>query len=470
MSKAGFAAWRARARTLLAAGVPPHAAQWEQAGGLFSDDAGTDCAAHDAGSGGAARIPQSMLALLQQAACFRCADRWAFLYQVLWRWHAGEREVLSAADPDGARLHAMAKAVKSEAHRMHAFLRFRERPEDAGAPRFTAWFEPEHDVLEDAAGHFAQRMGRASWLIVTPEGCAMSDGERLSYGPPLPRAAGEVRDAGEELWLAYYRSTFNPARLNREAMTMHMPLRYWKNLPEGRLIPEMLSAAASGAQRVAQAQAVGARGGKPVAVSAQQAQPARTPLHTLDQCRRCGLWREATQAVPGCGPRTASLMLVGEQPGDQEDLAGQPFIGPAGQLLNQALQQCGISRDTVYLTNAVKHFKWEARGKRRLHRTPAQAEVTACRGWLEQELADVAPRVVLALGATALKSVLGDPGASLNDLRQQPVQPVQLEGRWLVATWHPAYALRLPDRQAQAAAYDDIVRALQTAQQLALTT
>lgn len=455
----GFPAWRDRARLLLAAGIAPQDAQWARAGDLFG---GGDPPAAEAAP--ALRISARLLAMLEQAARYRCDDRWPFLYRVLWRWQQGEHEVMSAADEDGARLHAMVKTVRREAHKMHAFLRFRERPEHAGAPRFIAWFEPEHDVLEDAAGHFAQRMGKNTWLIATPQGCAMWDGSALAYRPPLPRDTCEARDGGEALWLAYYRSTFNPARVNREAMTMHMPVRYWKNLPEAPLIPAMLSEAASGASRLAQAGAVGARGGKAIALTAEQAMPARAAPHTLDACRRCELWRDATQAVPGCGPAQAALMLVGEQPGDQEDLAGRPFIGPAGRLLDDAFGRAGIVREEVYLTNAVKHFKWEARGKRRLHRTPAQQEAAACRPWLEQELSQVQPRVVVALGATALNALLGRGAGRLNDLLGTPVQ---CGGRLVIATWHPSYVLRLAEREAQAAAFDDIVRVLRMAHTLA---
>ncbi|WP_028102111.1 UdgX family uracil-DNA binding protein [Pseudoduganella violaceinigra] len=178
---------------------------------------------------------------------------------------------------------------------------------------------------------------------------------------------------------------------------------------------------------------------------------------TLDECRRCDLWRNATQPVGGQGARHVKLMLVGEQPGDQEDLAGKPFVGPAGALLDDALEAAGIDRREVYVTNAVKHFKWELRGKRRMHKTPAQKEVAACHYWLEAELESVAPVVVVALGATALKSVLQNSSAALKDYMDQPVER---NGRWIVATYHPAYALRLPDSEARAAARQAIVDAL----------
>ncbi|MEA3089820.1 MAG: uracil-DNA glycosylase [Caballeronia sp.] len=155
----------------------------------------------------------------------------------------------------------------------------------------------------------------------------------------------------------------------------------------------------------------------------------------LDQCRRCLLWEAATQAVPGAGPRHAPLMLVGEQPGDQEDLQGKPFVGPAGALLDRALDEAGVDRSRVYVTNAVKHFKWEPRGKRRMHKTPAQREVDACHYWIERELAEHDPKVVVALGATALKSVLQKPAVKL---QASMGDAIEHDGRMVIATFHPS--------------------------------
>jgi DNA polymerase len=153
-------------------------------------------------------------------------------------------------------------------------------------------------------------------------------------------------------------------------------------------------------------------------------------------------------------------MLVGEQPGDQEDLQGLPFVGPAGAVLDRALAEAGVARDSVYLTNAVKHFKWELRGKRRLHKTPAQREVSACHVWLEQELEKVGPEVVVALGATALKSVLQDGSATMSAVIDAPFQH---EGRWVVAVYHPSFVLRARDEESRRQAYDVIVAGLRQA-------
>ena len=164
---------------------------------------------------------------------------------------------------------------------------------------------------------------------------------------------------------------------------------------------------------------------------------------SVQDCRRCGLCRMATAAVPGEGPADAALMIVGEQPGDREDLAGRPFVGPAGSVLDDALCEAGIDRDTVYLTNAVKHFKHTLRGRRRIHQRPNADEIEACRWWLDREREILAPPVIVALGATAARAVLGRP-VKIADARGRPIV---LENRTTaVVTVHPAYLLRLPDR------------------------
>lgn len=454
-----FDEWRAAARELIARGVPPADVAWQSQAGdgdLFSStpDA-TDTSAPPL------RLPRPLVELLESAACFNVHDRWAFLYQVLWRWQQGQHDVMSPADTDGARLHAMAKAVRREEHDMHAYVRFRERSEAEGAPRFVAWFEPVHEVLPQVARHFARRMGSTSWMIATPTASMLWDGQTLHAGPALLRGAAEIDDAGEALWLTYYRSIFNPARVNADLLHSHIPSRFWKNLPEGAIVPAMLSGAANGERRTGQTATVGQRSGAAmIPISAERAQPARDAPTTLDQCRRCELWQHATQAVPGVGPQTARIMLVGEQPGDQEDLAGLPFVGPAGALLEQALREAGMARDSLYLTNAVKHFKWEPRGKRRLHKTPAQREILACHGWLEEEIERVQPQVIVALGSTALKSIMQDGAASMTPLLGTPAQH---DGRWVVSVYHPAYVLRAPDEASRRQAYRVIVEGLRQA-------
>jgi DNA polymerase len=181
----------------------------------------------------------------------------------------------------------------------------------------------------------------------------------------------------------------------------------------------------------------------------------------LDACRRCDLWARATQGVAGRGPGRAVLMLVGEQPGDEEDLAGEPFVGPAGRLLAKALAEAGIDPARVYVTNAVKHFKWEPRGKRRIHKTPAQREVEACHVWLEGEIAKVRPRVLVALGVTALASLL-EHRVSIRAAREQHL--ALPGGARVIATYHPSAALRAPTPELRAQTYATLVADLRAAQ------
>jgi uracil-DNA glycosylase len=163
----------------------------------------------------------------------------------------------------------------------------------------------------------------------------------------------------------------------------------------------------------------------------------------VDECRRCPLYEHATQAVFGEGPSHADIMFVGEQPGDQEDVAGKPFVGPAGKVFDAALQSVGIERSRVYVTNAVKHFKFVQRGKRRMHQRPNASEIQACRFWLDLEEDFVRPKVIVALGATAAQSLLGHT-ATISKLRGQPIER---DGEAsLVVTIHPSYLLRMPDR------------------------
>ena len=176
------------------------------------------------------------------------------------------------------------------------------------------------------------------------------------------------------------------------------------------------------------------------------------------ECRACDLWKTGTQTVFGEGAEGAELMLVGEQPGDKEDLAGRPFVGPAGRILDQALKEAGIDRDGVYITNAVKHFKWERRGKRRLHKRPEAAEIAACRPWLDQEIELVRPRVVVCLGATAAQALLG---RTFKVTKQRGELFAQPEGHVITATVHPSSILRATDpaaRESELAAFTDDLR------------
>jgi DNA polymerase len=460
-----FSGWRRTARQLIEDHIAPSNINWQ------SQNAGNDLfsapfeALIDTRSSNV-KIPKQLAELLTLAACYRSEQRWALLYKVLWRVVNGDPAAMLAGDEDGSELHRWAKAVRREIHHMHAFLRFRQRELAAGAPEYLAWHEPAHDVLALAAPHFSDRMGQTSWLIATPDAAALWDGHTLRIETPCPpdlaALAKQQRDDGEALWLAYYASTFNPARANPKIMAGHMPKRFWKDLPEGPLIPELLSQARIGTQRTAQAKSVGEQPGKRVSALAHDVLPVREQATTLEQCRRCPLWEQATQAVPGEGPATARILLLGEQPGDQEDLLGRPFMGPAGQVLNHAIECAGLKRGELYLTNAVKHFKWKPQGLRRKHVTPTH-EIASCRHWLEQELAEIDPEIVVALGSTAFEALLGYKPDSLTAYIGKAMN---WKGRKLLVTYHPSYVLRLPDAIKRQQAQQKIVEILEQARML----
>jgi DNA polymerase len=184
----------------------------------------------------------------------------------------------------------------------------------------------------------------------------------------------------------------------------------------------------------------------------------------IDACERCDLYRKATQGVGGEGAGGTGIMLVGEQPGDEEDLQGRPFVGPAGKLLRKALDEAGLDASSVFITNAVKHFSFEPRGVRRIHKTPAQRQIDACRAWLEREIARLKPIVIVALGATALNGVMGGK-MKVSEAREAKL--THASGARVLASFHPSAALRIPDKEARAALYQTIVNDLRKAAQLA---
>jgi DNA polymerase len=415
-------------------------------------------------------VPRRFAALLGDAVCHRAPERFALLYRVLWRITHGERELADrAADPAIARLGDYAHNVRRDIHKMHAFVRFRERVVE-GKARYAAWFEPQHYILKRAAPFFVDRFPAMDWLIATPIGTAIWQDGALAYGPAATAPAGGEDAVLDELWLTYYRTTFNPARLRVKAMTAEMPKHYWRNMPETTLIPALVSGAADRvaamartaadepplfAGKIAERRAAG-RAGTAVA---------REPLAALRMqaatCQRCPLHATATQTVFGEGPDHAGLMFVGEQPGDQEDLAGRPFVGPAGEVFDRALAEADIARGSVYVTNAVKHFKFEPRGKRRIHQRPNAGEVTQCRWWLDREIAAVDPRLIVALGATAAQALTGRAVAVMRHRG-----PTRFGGRDGFITVHPSFLLRLPDAKQKAAEYARFIDDLRAVRRL----
>jgi probable DNA metabolism protein len=436
-------AWRNAARDAWRAGIAPDDLVFQVAGdtGDLIATAPNPAPRNDAPS---PLVPRDFLALAEVAIRHRDPERFALLYQTLCRIAAGERGLLDdAADPAISRLRDMAKAVRRDAHKMHAFVRFRE----IEGPRHVAWFEPDHFIEEAEAGFFIRRFAQLRWSIATPRVSLHWDGESLSIGPAGRRDELPPADAGEALWRAYFRAIFNPARLKPAAMRSEMPQKYWKNLPEAQDIPRLMAEAPG---RVRAMVAAGAASPNPNTQRRRQIMPASvTSTDGLAELRARLLaepmpeWASrSTQPVMGDGPLGAALMLVGEQPGDEEDLAGRAFVGPAGRLLNAALEEAEVPRDALFVTNAVKHFKFTMQGKRRLHQTPDAGDITHYRPFLREEVRLVAPRLVLSLGASALRALTGRamPVTKSRDLQLQTEDGVPLR-----ATVHPSYLLRLPD-------------------------
>jgi DNA polymerase len=370
-----------------------------------------------------------------------------------------------ATDPDVIGVAAMAKAVRRDEHKMHAFVRFREIGRERDA-RYVAWFEPEHYIVELAAPFFARRFADMPWSILTPDLCAHWDGAAISLSPAVSKSEAPSWDRLEETWRRYYATIFNPARLKVKAMQTEMPRKYWRNLPEASMIKPLIAGAARTtdamiAKAATEPHKVQRRLEEPMKrKSAAAAGELEALREEAASCRACPLWKDATQTVFGEGPPDAHIMLVAEQPGDKEDLAGKPFVGPAGQMLDRALIEAGIDRKRVYITGAVKHFKFLARGKIRLHQKPSTSEIKACRPWYERERAAINPALIVAMGATATQSVFG----KVTPINKSRGRLMDLDGDTkALITVHPSYLLRLPDADAKAREYEHFVSDLKIA-------
>jgi len=439
-----FDGWRAAVRGLVQVGVDAADVDWHvagEAGGLFG---GTPAPPP---TEAAFTVPRQFVDLARRVVCHRDAERFALLHALLARLRDQPALLADTADPLVHRITALDQAVRRDVHKMRAFVRFREMPAqpDDADEHFAAWFEPDHHIVRLNAPFFMRRFTNMHWSILTPEQCAHWDLEALTYTAGVARSEAPGGDPLETTWTTYYAAIFNPARLKVKAMTSEMPQKYWKNLPEAALISDLIAGAT---QRMTTMIAAG--GGSLSELRAE-----------ASACTRCPLYAPATQTVFGEGPADAALMLVGEQPGDSEDLAGRPFVGPAGQLLDRALRDAGVDRTRAYVTNAVKHFKFELRGKRRIHSKPMTPEIDACRTWLDRERAALRPRVTVALGATAARALTGKT-LTIGKVRGQPM--AHADGGELWITVHPSFLLRIEDAAAAADEYARFIEDLRKVQ------
>lgn len=440
-----FEDWRGRARLFLNAEIAPERTEWSA----------RDPAAFFAGTGPAdrmrhtsANVPRAFLDLAQDAIQHRSDERFALLYRLVWRLTHGERGLLEApVDPLVRRIEAMARAVRDDVEAMKARLRFRTIETGLGEWDI-AWHAPEHHVLESVVPFFAQSRAERRWSIVTPDRSAHWNRGALRLAPGAPHSAVPTEEALEQHWRRHYTRLFDAAPAGAERRATE-----WAGLPEATLIRPLFRATQAKAREALE-------------------RPVRDPSHSIRprdlddlhrdvaRCRACPLHQAATQAVMGEGPIEPRIMLVGEQPGDQEDLAGRPFVGPAGQVLDRALAEAGIPRAQVYVTNAVKHFKFTPRGKRRIHQKPELREITACRSWLDHEIALVKPRLIVALGASAARALLGRGVPVTASRGRMFALPSSIP---VSVTIHPSYILRLPDQESSQAEYQRLVADLRAA-------
>jgi probable DNA metabolism protein len=437
-----FDGWRKAARALALNDVKPSDVTWRVRGhapepsALLPEPPQSTCQ-------GTFNVSAKFIALAQSAILHRDPERFAILYRLLWRLRNDHDLLTRANAPDIAQVVAMADAVHRDQHRMQTSVRLREIGREQKS-HYVAWFEPEHHIVEASAPFFAGRFADMPWSILTPDVCAHWDGHAVSITPGISEAEAPTEGRLEETWRRYYASIFNPTRL--KMMQTEMPKR--RNPPQASLIKPLIdNAEHSRAATMARAET------EPAMSRKQAADDIETLREQAADCRACPLWKDATQTVFGVGPQNAQIMLVGEQPGDKEDLAGKPFVGPAGQMLDRALEEAGIDRTKVYVTNAVKHFKFVPRGKIRLHQKPNTAEIRACRQWYERELAAIKPALVVAMGATAAQGVLG----KATPINKNRGRPIELDGTTALVTVHPSYLLRIPDADAKALEYQRFV-------------
>ncbi|WP_260929256.1 UdgX family uracil-DNA binding protein [Novosphingobium sp. 9] len=449
-----FDGWRAAARALAAARIPAQEVLW-QIGGQRADlfgDAPITIEPMTSDPAPSLRVSRDFVHLASRAILHSDPERFSLLYALLLRCLDYPQVLRDRADRQMRRVLDLDQTIRRDMHKMRAFIRFREVPE-GNDRRFVAWFEPEHHIVRANAPFFVGRFANMRWSILTPRGSIHWDTVSLAEGPAAQRGDAPGDDPVEGIWKAYYAAIFNPARLMTNAMIKEMPKKYWKNMPETALIPEMIA----GARKrelgmIDQARAVPGKAHGSATISLLRDEAA--------SCRRCPLWGPATQTVFGEGPHDAQVMVVGEQPGDQEDQAGRAFVGPAGEVFDRALAAVGIDRAHLYVTNAVKHFKFEPRGKRRLHARPNAGEVDACRWWVDQERALVRPKLVIAMGATAARALTGRT-ITIGQVRGTAIELGDGTPCWV--TVHPSYLLRLPSHTDAAAEFDRYVADLQAA-------
>ena len=440
-----FASWRTAARVLIGHKIPPDDVSWHQTPRTAEQDSrflGINFS-----------VSKVFIDAASWACFYRADDRWDLLYRILWRMQFEDKSMMmNLTDDDVMRLQRRSKAVHRDTHKMKAFVRFKQVDENA----YVAWHNPDHFITRLAAPFFKRRFTIMKWSILTPDESMHWDGKNLVFSEGVPDDPC-LKDDFETYWLTYYAHIFNPARIKIKAMKKEMPVRHWKTLPETKLIESMLEQAPKRVEQMLTWQPPSPE--KYIRDYLTQNSTLEDLKNLAKKCTYCPLYQNATQTVFGDGPHNAKIVIIGEQPGDREDSEGRPFVGPSGDLLNRALNLLNVNREEIYVTNAVKHFKWKpGEGKKRLHQSPEAREIAACKSWLDHELEFIKPELIICLGVTAAQAILGKV-IKISDVRSKIL--TCRHSQKLLITMHPSAILRAGSSQEKF--FDDFVEDLKLA-------
>ncbi|QTD55798.1 UdgX family uracil-DNA binding protein [Parasphingorhabdus cellanae] len=467
-----IAGWRDHARAMLQANVEPNQLSWSVKNRARSGELDFGEVIHQHGGEKPSglqpiRIEKAFLQLIKTGLLHSNEDRFDLAYRLLFRAQKIPRLYQNPADGDVKQLNGYVKSIRRDIHKMHAFVRFRKTGMRGEREQFIAWFEPEHHIVEAVGPFFRNRFTGMDWIIATPEASIAWDGKELLTGGGGRKEDFIQQDVVEDEWRTYYRNIFNPARLKTQAMKSEMPVKYWHNLPEAELIPSLIKQSGSEVREMLEKDTAAEKLAGPVFEKRTWEPSSVNELNEKLTLQTNGYGENfSSRPVLGEGSVRSPIMIIGEQPGEEEDRQGRPFVGPAGEILDRALAQADIERRNTYLTNAVKRFKFVKRGKRRIHQTPSLADIKHYRWWLEQEVRLVRPDIIIALGATAARALTGK--AVTITRSRGSVLPLTEETHFLI-TAHPAYVLRIPDTAGQNIEHEKLVRDLQTASAFAVS-
>ncbi len=433
-----FAEWRIIARECCLRGIRPEDIIWidknTQHALLFVEDFVPEPIE------GELKVSSGFISFAKTIAYHSNPKRWFLLYQALWRITQGEKHLLSLfSDPLVCDLNLMQKAVKRDAHKAKAFIRFKKYTRD-NTDIYVAWHEPDHAILQVMGSFFARRYSDMIWSVFTPTESMHWDLKTLRFGEGSTKEKVEKEDEMDNLWKEYYRAIFNPARIKIKAMKKEMPVRYWKNLPEASIIPSLLTEAPA---RVLTMLDHAEGWHKSAADFIPDTEDIDILSSAAKKCAGCPLYVCGTQMVFGEGSKRAELMIIGEQPGDKEDQLGRPFVGPAGKLLDKALEAADLNRRDLYITNAIKHFEFKMVNGQRQNITPNLRKILDCNAWLQAEIKAINPKIILTFGVVAGRALFG----SAFKLKESLGRIQMLEDRKVISTIHPAYILRTQDNE-----------------------